>query len=90
MELNKSRLPQKKSSPQIVSVFTTALQEKLVNSDVRKLQLESRLELMPHLGGEFIFKALAGVTVLIDRAVSRVRVIKRCNSIQNTPRLSTT
>lgn len=37
VELNKSRLSQKKSSPQIVSVFTTALQEKLVNSDVHKL-----------------------------------------------------
>lgn len=51
---------------------------------------QSKLQLMPNLGVEFIFKSLAGVTVLIDRAVSRVRVIKSSNNIQNTPRVPTT
>lgn len=51
---------------------------------------QSKLELTPNLGVEFILKSLAGVPVLTDRAVSRVRVTKSSNSIQNTPRVPTT
>lgn len=42
---------------------------------------------MPNLGPEFIFKALTGVTVLVDRAVSRVRVKRAATASEILPSL---
>lgn len=40
---------------------------------------------MPNLGPEFIFKALAGIALLIDRAVCRVRVKRAATASEILP-----